>query len=194
MKPISVRNANTQERRESRKHAGLIAVLITAILTAGGVGAFYIWVSHNRFQLVETKGDVAYEVDRRTGETWLLEYESKTRHKLQVADAGMAEELHKGEMLPLDALLKITGNGGFEGGFGNYFSGKLYNGSDWTVAKVVFTVVAKDNNGSVRWTRDLAHDVGLEPLTTGSFRVPVTGEEGATAGWSIKQAYGYRPK
>jgi hypothetical protein len=92
--------------------------------------------------------------------------------------------------LPISESTNVTGNAGLGGGF---LSGKIYNGTGWTVTEIIFNVTAKENNGNVRWTRDIAHKVEIGPLTTDSFFAPITGDEGVTNFvWGIKQVFGYK--
>jgi hypothetical protein len=160
----------------------VVAVLGLLALTA--LGGFYIWSSHNRFYIMSGSQGVAYEIDRRTGETWVLRGGNKTRHKWPEPRAKAVEEL------PAFESAKITGNAGLGSGL---FSGKIYNGTRWTVAKIIVTVTAKEENGSTRWTRDFAHDIQIQPLTTASLYIEVTGDQGIReASWAIKSVWGYK--
>jgi hypothetical protein len=94
------------------------------------------------------------------------------------------------EVLPPDQQARITGNASLS--FGS-FSGKIHNGSDWTVTGLTFRVVAKEKDGSVRWDRNFKESINVDPLTTASFSVSVTGDEGcASHEWSIHEALGYK--
>lgn len=166
-----------------KRRFNVTAVSIVGIVTCGFLVGFYIWSSHNRFYVVSGSQGVAYEVDRKTGESWSLYGARKTRHE------GTVVPKTQGETIPPWEAAKITGNAGLSG-FGE-FSGKLYNGSSWTVTRVIFTVTAKDEGGATRWTRDLVENVEIAPLTTGSFSVSITGDQGVKdMSWSIKEAFG----
>ena len=54
----------------------VIAVL--GIVAVACLIAFYIWASHNRYYIVTGSQGFAYEVDRKTGESWLLYRDHKT--------------------------------------------------------------------------------------------------------------------
>jgi len=160
--------SDCQNRPQSEPMKTLIAVIV-GIVTCGILAGFYVWSIHHRFYILSSSQGVAYELDRKTGETWTLYKGKKMRHRGDVAKES-AETIP-----PLEAS-KITGNAGFSG-FG-FFSGKLYNGSEWTITKVVFTVTAKEDGGAIRWTRDLVDNTEVAPLMTESFAVSVTGDQG----------------
>lgn len=156
--------------------------LVVVVLAA--LCAFYIWSSHNRFYIMAGSQGIAYEIDRKTGETWMLRGVSKTPHDTQEPGGKAVEEL------PPSEGGKITGNAGLGSG---YFSGKIYNGSSWTVTKIIVTVTALEENGNIRWTRDFAYNTEVQPLTTASLYIEVTGEQGIKeSSWTIKSAWGYR--
>ena len=163
----------------------LTVAVVSAVLAIAALGGFYVWSSHNRFYIMAGSQGVAYEVDRKTGETWMLRGANKTPHKWPQRNAKLVEEL------PSSESVKVTGNASLGSGV---FSGKVYNGSRWTVTKLIVTVTAKEENGDIRWSRDFAED-GLEirPLTTGSFYISVAGDQGTKeSSWSIKGVWGYR--
>ena len=162
----------------------MAVVAVSGMLALTALGVFYIWSSHNRFYVLSGSQGIAYEIDRKTGETWMLRGGTKTPHKWPQPTAKTVEEL------PPFEIAKITGNAGLGSGL---FSGKIYNGSSWTVTKIIVTVTAKDENGSTRWTRDFARDIQISPLTTASLYIEVTGEQGIKeAPWTIKNVWGYK--
>jgi hypothetical protein len=94
-------------------------------------------------------------------------------------------------LVPTWEAAKITGNARLSG-YG-HFSGKLYNGSSWTVTKVIFRVTATEEGGATLWTRDLVENLEIAPLTTSEFSVSVTGDEGVKdVSWTIKEAFGLK--
>ena len=98
----------------------------------------------------------------------------------------------KGSKLPYDARLKITGNASLR--YGD-FSGKIYNGSDWTITSITFRVEAKEKDGIVRWDRKFKKSIKIEPLSTSSFSITVTGDEGIGSHvWYIDEIIGYKSK
>jgi hypothetical protein len=72
------------------------------------------------------------------------------------------------------------------------FSGTLYNGSSWTVSRVVFQVTAKDANGETRWARELSDDVEIGPLATGGFSAQLIDYKGVVEfPWGLEAVYGF---
>ncbi len=158
---------------------------VVGILAIAGLTAFYIWSSHNRYSLTRGAEGVAYEVDRMTGESWAISGANKFAHK----DAR--ETQHKEQELAVEEARKISGNAALTGV--GFYSGKLYNGSDWVVTRVVMQVSAIEEDGTTRWTRDLAASVMIEPLSTASFIVEVAGDNGIkNTHWGIKRVFGYK--
>lgn len=159
-------------------------VAVVGILAAACLIGLYIWASHNRYYIMTGDSGVAYEVDRKTGESWML-YGGK-----KIPQQGGIESRDKEQELPHAEATKITGNASLSNG---YFSGKLYNGSDWIVTRVVINVSAKEEDESVRWSRDFSENLTIKPLTTESFSFAVTGDHGIKdAPWGIKQVFGYK--
>lgn len=160
-----------------------IVAVVTVVAVACLIG-LYIWSSHNRFYIVTGSNGGAYEVDRKTGESWAL------RGSRKIPQQGEGESHHTEEELPSDAASKVTGNAGLSYG---QFSGKLYNGSDWVVTRVVISISAKEADGTVRWSRDFSEAVTVKPLTTEYFWITVGGDAGINdAAWSIKKVLGYK--
>jgi hypothetical protein len=161
------------------------AIGIAAIIAAAAVVGFYIWSTHNRYYIITSSNGIAYEVDRKTGKSWVLFGGRKIEQ--ESPDTQDRPE----HPLPLAEKEKITGTAGL--GFDETFSGKIYNGSSWVVTRAVMNVTAKEEDGSVRWSRDFSADLKIKPLETASFSVAVTGERGIKlATWNIKEIYGYQ--
>lgn len=159
-------------------------IAVVGVVAVASLIALYIWSSHNRFYIMTGSQGVAYEVDRKTGESWMLYGASK------IPQQGGGESRQKEEELPFAAATKVTGNAGLSYGL---FSGKLYNGSDWVVTRVIVSVSAKEEDGTVRWSRDFSEAVTIRPLTTESFSITVAGEQGIKeAPWNIKKVFGYK--
>jgi hypothetical protein len=159
-------------------------VAVVGIVAVACLVGFYIWASHNRYYIMTGSQGVAYEVDRKTGESWML-YGAR-----KIPQQGGGESRQKEEELPYAEASKITGNAGLSYGL---FSGKLYNGSGWVVTRVIVNISAKEKDGTVRWSRDFSEAVTIRPFTAGSFSITVTGEQGIKdAPWSIKNVFGYK--
>jgi hypothetical protein len=170
---------------DQRASMNKTVIAVAAIVAVACLIAFYIWSSHNRYYIMTRSQGVAYEVDRKTGESWRLYKDRK------IAQQGGGESRQKEQELPYAEASKITG----EAGLSSYglFSGKLYNGSDWTVTRVIVSVSAKEEDGTVRWSRDFSEALTIKPLTTVSFSVTVTGDQRIKeAPWNIKKVFGYK--
>src|SRR5438093_1289772 len=123
-------------------------IAVVGIVTVACLIAFYIWSSHNRFYIMTGSEGVAYEVDRKTGKSWML------RGARKIPQEGGDESHQKEEELPYAAASQITGNAGLR--YNGLFDGKLYNGSDWVVTRVIVSVTAKEEDGTIRWSRDFS--------------------------------------
>lgn len=159
-------------------------VVVVGIVATALLIGLYIWSSHHRFYIMTGDRGVAYEVDRKTGQSWML-YGGK-----KIPQEGPMESRHKEQELPHGDAAKITGNAGISYGM---FSGRLYNGSDWVVTRVVINVSAREADHTIRWSRDFSEAVTIRPLSTESFSITVAGELGITnAPWTIRKVFGYK--
>lgn len=97
----------------------------------------------------------------------------------------------KSKILPYDEQVKVTGNAGLSG-YGS-FSGKAYNGSNWTITDMIIRVVAKEKNGSIRWDRKFKETQVIPPLSIASIDITVTDDENvASFEWNIEEIHGYK--
>mgnify|MGYP001106720057 CR=1 FL=1 len=100
------------------------------------------------------------------------------------------------QTLPIDEKVKVTGNASFAYGYKpESFSGKIYNGSDWTITKFILRIVAKEKDDSIRWDRKFSESKTIKPLSTSSFSISVTGtEDVSSCDWYIVEVLGYKGK
>ena len=162
--------------------------VVAGIAAVACLIGFYIWSSHNRYYITAGPKGV-YEVDSKTGESWLL----SGGHK--IAQEGDGESHEKEQELPHAEASKITGNADtdFQSWIRSFqFSGKLHNGSDWTVTRVIVGLESKNVNGTVLWARDFSAPVTIKPLTVASFSFDVVDPLYSGTSWTIKTVYGYR--
>jgi hypothetical protein len=160
-------------------------ILATGILALSALLAYWLYLSHNRFYIISAGDHLAYEVDRQSGDTWILYKTGKTPREDPAKHDGPLETV------PHSERAKITGNASLSG-YGR-FSGELYNGSAWVIKQVVFQVTAKEANGSVRWSRNFKAQMRIEPLTAGTFAVTVTGDANVgSLTWDISEVWGCR--
>lgn len=157
---------------------------VAIILVIGGLVGWNQYLNKNRYYLVGADKAIAYEIDRQTGKTWMIRGYKKKEHK-------ESPKIQKAlTVLDKDQLTKVTGNADLSSGT---FSGKLYNGCDWVVDEVIFLVIAKEDDGAVRWERKFrVEGLELKPLETNYFSVTVTGEKKiGSFNWGIVKALGY---
>ena len=106
----------------------------------------------------------------------------------KIRQQGDAECEHNERELPYEQASQITGTARLGHGA---FSGQLYNGSDWTITRVVINISAKEDDETIRWSRDFSETLTVNPLTTESFSVAVAGDRGIqNAPWQIKHVFG----
>lgn len=163
------------------------AVLITIIIVGGLFIGIQLWTSNNRFNIVQGSNGAVYEVDRKTGNTWHLTGPRKT---LQETPNPVIKREER--QLPLEEQRKITGNAGLSS-YTSGFAGKIYNGSDWTVTRVIINVTGEEKDGSIRWQRDYSERVFIAPLSTSVISFDLTGSKGLSkAPWIIKKVFGHK--
>jgi hypothetical protein len=112
----------------------------------------------------------------------------------KIPQEGSDENRQKEKELPYDAASQVIGSARFYDSLGD-FSVSLYNGSDWVVTRVVLNITAKENDGTIRWSRDYstAARTAIRPLTTGYVSVRLLGYEGTKeTPWMIKNVFGYK--
>jgi len=154
--------------------------------------AYYLWLSNNRFYIVSSPEGVAYQVDRRTGKTWVVFGKKKVPHDIK--------------MEPLPSLDLIKGLAQVDL-YSCELSGEIYNGTkDWFLARIegrVHRVSSKlkawESTFVVNFADGVAiTDWGIEPLGRESFSVKLFGcpndwshVEEFEFEWHIDSAYGY---
>lgn len=74
--------------------------------------------------------------------------------------------------LPYEAAIKVTGNGRLNGA-SKTFTGQLYNGSDWVLTRMIFTITAEEPDGSTRWSRVYEHEMVMAPLSAKDYSITV---------------------
>lgn len=66
--------------------------IIIAILVAGGLAAYYLHLEHNRYEIKTTSKGIAYEVDKKTGDSWVLIGQKKIAQKTPIPLKELSEE------------------------------------------------------------------------------------------------------
>lgn len=161
---------------------GPVAVICATVLVAGFTFSPTIY----RYDRLGGRGGVSVpiRINRLTGRA--------ERYPWDGGDPSASSEATstaEAETLPDTERTKIEGSAELDRW--GFFSGTLYNGSHWTVERIIFRVVAKDVSGRVRWDRKFDERIMLPPLTTETFQVNATsmGENGSCE-WSVEAAYG----
>jgi hypothetical protein len=148
-----------------------IIISAVSIMIAGMVVIYFIHATHNRFDLVIGADGKMYELDRRNGDSWLID-DSK-RVPLENPETPRPR-MREQEMTKFE-LKDFSIEGRLNNGT---LLGKIYNGSGTPITRVVMTVTAKELNGKVRWTRDFSETMFIKPMTTGRFAIGVTNSDG----------------
>lgn len=175
----------------SKGTVGRTFVWGVAITASAAIAAYYVWSSHNRFELLAGPSGSSYKLDRATGESWFLRGVTATPHRHPNGDANSRAQA---QLLPPSELAKLSGQASLSAIFGT-FSGKVHNGGQWIVTRLILSISAKGEDGVVLWNRDHSANVTIEPLETANFSVTVIGEHGVKdTSWAIKEAYGQSPR
>ena len=160
-------------------------LIVMLVLIIAGLVVVYIWSSYNRFYILIGGDGIAYEVDRRTGETWKLADNQKILQQVPIPEPEILEE-----PLSLSDQLLITGNANFDSG---KFAGSIYNGSPSTISRLTIHITAKEPTDAIRWSRDYAVPMTILPLTSEPFSINVTGSDYIyNYDWSIIEVMGYK--
>jgi len=129
----------------------------------------------------------AYELDRKTGKTWMIYGSKKVEAESESSEGGVGN--HK--TLPYEERAKLAGRANLNEGS---FSGRIYNGSDWTVKELVVIIKALEKDGTQRWKRRFQEKITIKPLTTGYFSIIIVdGGNADSFEWNIAEASGYSP-
>ena len=123
------------------------AIIIVAIISVAGVIGFYLYLENSRYEITTSEKGIAYQLDKKTGNTWMLRGEAKipqTQPKpkkdakhvpspLAQKIIDNMEPIKGGNVLPLHQQKKITGRASLSNG--GYFNGSIFNGSNWAVSQ-----------------------------------------------------------
>ena len=161
------------------KTTNLIIICVCITLLIAGI---LFWPTLYRYDKIGNA--IPIRINRITGYT---EY---------FADGKWNPEARQGkttiQTLPEFEQVNVTGKASLEYGT---FSGDIYNGSEWTITELVFRVVAKEKDDSIRWDRKFKRSIIINPLSAKSFYIGQTGDEGVPSFyWDIEEALGYKVK
>ncbi len=172
------------------KTTNLIIIFVCITLLIAGV---LFWPTLHRYDKVAIRGNLSpIRINRLTGYTEYFEdgkWNPEEEHEKITIQTFVNHA-----SLPADEQAKVTGNASFDYPHGS-FSGKIYNGSEWTITKFILRVVAKEKDDSIRWSRKFSKTMTIEPLSTSSFSISVTGDNGVSScDWYIEEILGYKVK
>jgi len=178
----------------------VISVSIAAVLIV------YVWSSNNRYYLTSesstrSTGSLTirdgrtYEIDRKTGKTWLLGYKEKTLQKesAEEKDISPAQTKETPDIIELTDSQKdkISGKGRLNAATG-WFYAEIHNGSPFVIKKLIITIAAKEKNKPKTEVRDYIIGTSIEPLTMGFIKTEVvTTGDSELDFWDLSAVYGY---
>jgi len=158
-------------------------IAAVSIMVAGMSLVFFIHSSFNRYSLFTAKDGKTYEVDKRSGRTWLLD----GKKKVPVEDIDASRPILEEIEMTKDEVAQIAAEARLSNGT---FLGRIYNGTDKPLTRVIMRVTAKETDGTVRWSRDYTEGLFIKPLTTGHFNISVTdGDNLGDVSWVVTQAF-----
>jgi len=163
-------------------------ISVIAIMAFAGLIGWYMYLQNTRYAVTGTQRGIAYEIDRKTGDSWTI-YPGK-----RVKNTGDDQEgdTEKYKAFPVEEQIKVTGSANL--GYGS-LSGKLYNGSSWTVKEIMVNAKAIEKDGKTRWNRQFRDLVTIAPLTTESFSIKTVDDSDISSfQWSLVQVNGIPPK
>lgn len=157
-------------------------VLLTAVY------AYRHYVSSTRYYMIQTQEGEVYEIDRRTGETWVIRGTERTTVEDKEPEPT-ACVLPDAEMEKIDSKLEPD----YEGKI-NDIREFWYNGTDWEVNQVTLTVTAKFKDGK-SWTRKYVEDVHGKPFAAFHVGPIYTGDyrEVDDLTWHLNEVRGFPP-
>ncbi|MGV3663935.1 MAG: hypothetical protein ACO1TE_27435 [Prosthecobacter sp.] len=152
-------------------------------------------LSDSRFYLVASKDGVVQKIDKHTGQTWGF------KNGIEIKPRILVE-------LPGNDLSLIHGRAGYDREFTSLalsaepqperfkstFSGTLYNGSEWQVAKIEVRIsnVPKLEEPGKPWDREFRTDVFIDAKANGTFSVDtIEGHRHKADSWQVVRAWGY---
>ncbi len=160
-----------------------LAVVSVFLLSAGAM----FWPTLYRYDRLTGDGvSVPMRIHRLTGSTQV--FVNGAWYKSGTSDTAF------GERLPPSDLALLAGEGGFGYTGHSYgttgFGVSLYNGSTWTLTRIIFEVSAIEPDGRVRWSRRFNKTETIPSLSSKYIHIELGGAEDAKAGWKVEQAFG----
>lgn len=160
-------------------------VLVVLILSFAGLFGYYLYLNNNRYEILKSERGIAYELDKRTGKSWIIIGEEKKPHK-------KFDDIEIPQTIPVEEQEKITGSASISYRF---FKGNLYNGSNWFITEMTVKIEVKEKNGKIRWARSYNTEISLSPLHSDEFIFEILGDDkNGEMSWGIENIKGYLPE
>ncbi len=160
-------------------------IIITILLVAGLIG-YYLYLENNRYEISTSPLGIAYQVDKKTGQTWMIQGGTKIPHdQTKLTKEATAFPSQERRKVIGRALSFISGGS---------FKGKIYNGSNWEVSEFTVELQVKEKDGSLRWSRKYRVSINLLSLQAETFFIEVIGQGTyRDFSWNIVEIKGYAP-
>lgn len=170
------------------------------IIVLGIISATYIWSSYSRYQIVGSSGDIAFQVDQKTGSTWVLKEHSKSNHESKQIDVKNDMVFLSNENKAKVYLRASLRFGDKSYGLKPSLSGKIYNGSNYILSEIIVVFQYKDGSLSFGHPnpREYVAEVNIKPLTVGTVYIELMSDINVFGNdkisdynWSVVKALGY---
>lgn len=156
-------------------------LISVAIVCAAAMFGWLKYSESQRYSIMNSGDGVAYRVDRKTGETWII-------HGRVISAVKEPERPKQLVAVPSSVLQALISKSDDDFLIPDYFGGKLYNPTSWYIKEVT---VAVFNDGKY-WRQELVRTINLPPKSSDSFTVKTVGGTAAGArNWELVSALGY---
>ncbi|WP_041280590.1 hypothetical protein [Desulfosudis oleivorans] len=127
-----------QDKINPKSSVPVAAIIVAAIIAIASLIGWYMYLQNSRFSITPTDKGPAYEIDRKTGESWVLYPGSRKKNEMK----NNEKETGRFKRLPSVEQAKISATMMRESG--NKFTVRLYNGSTWTIKEITIGIETKD--------------------------------------------------
>jgi hypothetical protein len=152
------------------------------------LSAYRSYLANSRYYMIQSGKNQIYEIDRQTGQTWII----SGSKKIEVKDPT------KAELMPLSLISQVDGRFGprlYEGigGFTGDFAGDLYNGTNWSITEVQIHLTPEFKVGET-WSRTFHTEVSIKPFASGYVNFHISDRrEFEKFSWTITEVRGFPP-
>lgn len=162
-----------------------ITLLFGGILLLIVVANFLVWKSFDRYSLAHGGDGYVYQLDKRTGHSWLL----VAGQKVPVREI-VAQQEHELRELNILEQMSVTGSASaaFSSGGVCTWNFAIHNGLDSAIEELVIAFTLKDSSSSNLWTRDYRVRETIEPLASKTISLQIPGSSlDSKFEWIIKK-------